>query len=667
MELWEGKRKVVTATAALLAVMLMFTLISKSVYAYQLPQITTEEARKRTVGREINLSGFVSQSREYAESVLPSIRVDTVNVGRGDEIEEGTLLFTLNEADLKEQIAEKELAVKKLQVQIATLRHNQQLADENKIQNTDRALEDYVGAASDHSVQADRALTKEEQAQQDLQKHLEDAPEITRNSDREAAKEEYEQWIERGKALKSELENATQRLADAQKKADELQAAYDEAKKAAGVNFSADTVKTAEGQTVSEGEQEPEAQAESADIPEPDTQPESREESGPVEQPAPEEESAPEETPVMEETPDGGLETAPTEEKQPDAPGSRPPQNSDGGTESESEAGSLTGDGTNLEELKRRLDAAVAERDACQEALRRAEKNMQDYQEESRTKPDFAAEDAEKKNWESQKDTLERNVQSARWDYDDSLRQKQKALEEAQRRVDDAAAPESIQDTLALYQLELAYEQEVLNRYRELQKKGGQVTAGESGIITGVNVSAGNDTPDGAAIVYAAKENDLKFQTTLSKEEKKYVNQGTEGKLAFGDGMEQSLSVDYMEQQTDGGYSAEIFLPEGVGKMGESGTFRVNYQSRPYYQCIPVNALHGENQRFYIYVVRRQQGILGEELAAEKRFVNVLEQGDSYAALADGTLAEGEEVIVSSTKDLTDGAVVRYRLQESAD
>ena len=156
-----------------------------------------------------------------------------------------------------------------------------------------------------------------------------------------------------------------------------------------------------------------------------------------------------------------------------------------------------------LEELKKRLDAAKARRDEIERQLKQAQEALLKHQAEGRTEPDFSAEDAERKSWESQKTTLERNVESAGWEEEDAVLQKQKALKEAQRKVDDAASPENAQDTLALYQLELDYEQTVLSRYEQLQKAGGKVTAKEDGVLTGVGVSAGADTPDGAAMTYA--------------------------------------------------------------------------------------------------------------------------------------------------------------------
>ena len=319
--------------------------------------------------------------------------------------------------------------------------------------------------------------------------------------------------------------------------------------------------------------------------------------------------------------------------------------------------------GAELEELKKRLEAAQARRDEIEAELAQAKAELDVHQAEERTKPDFSMEDAERESWESRKTELERSAESAGWEEEDAVRQKQKALKEAQRKVDDAVSPENVQDTLALYQLELDYEQTVLKRYTELQKAGGKVTAEEDGVITGVSVSAGADTPDGAAMTYASLEEDLKFRMRCTKEEKKYIGQGIQGRLVA-DGVDETLEIGYMEQKEDGSWEAELSLPKNSADMGQSGSFTVDYQSESYSSCIPVEAVYEENNRNYIYVVRPQQGILGEELAAEKRYVTVKEAGDRYAALAEGALEEGEQIIVSTTKALKDGEVIRYRLKE---
>lgn len=655
MEFWKNKRRIVTATAILLILMLLCTLISKSVYACSLPQVTVEEAKKKTLGRQIRVSGTVMQSREYAVSTLPSIRVDSVEVGRGDEVEDGTLLFTLDTQDLREQIAQQELSIKKLEVQIATQQYNQKLADEKKVRDTNRLLEDYVDASAENDIAIDRAKIKENEAKQELKKHLEDAPQITDNEGREEARKAYKDWEERSELLQEEADRLTKELAAAQKRVEEAQAALDAAKqeaegKSAGTEFSAERIVIVDCLQTEEERTAPPAPAcsgeECADVPEvlsdsPDSAegPEDAAELGSA--------AGPEDSTELGDTAESEDSTEPEASTNPD--------DSVGSAPSEEPLPDLSA-------LQKRLDDAIAERDAYAAELENIQEKLRKHLAEAKTEPDFSAEDAELKSWESQSEALKRNAESVEWAYEDALRQKEKTLEEAQRKVDDSVTSEDLQDTFVLNQLELEWQREVLKGYQKLQDQEGKITAKQKGVITAVNVTAGNDTPDGAAVVYADKEENLEFRMTLTKEEKKYINQGTQGSLLIGNDQE-NCAVEYLEQQSDGSYLAIVSLPEGMGTIGESGTFTVSWQSQTYQRCIPLNALHEENQRRYIYVVRRQQGILGEELAAEKRFVTLLEQGDTYAALDPTDLAEGEKVILTTTKALTDGEVIRYRLQ----
>ena len=50
-----------------------------------------------------------------------------------------------------------------------------------------------------------------------------------------------------------------------------------------------------------------------------------------------------------------------------------------------------------------------------------------------------------------------------------------------------------------------------------------------------------------------------------------------------------------------------------------------------------------------------------EELAAEKVYVRVLDQNDSYAAIEEGALDADAEVIVSETAELNEWDIVRYK------
>ncbi len=706
MEFWKSKRKMMAAIGGFLAFMMVSTLISKSVYAYQLPQITVEEAKKRTLGRVVKLQGTVTQGQEFAVSVLPSIRVDTVKAGKGDEVEEGDVLFTLDMQDLQEQIAKQELDIRKLEVQIATLQHNQGLADAEKVRDTNRLLEDYLAEATDRETAISRAKIQEDEANADLQRHLEDAPQITDEKGREEAFAAYDDWVERGKRLKEEVKQLTAALTAARREVEEAQAAVDawKEKQGNGTLFSMETQTVPSGfvpletgfmlpetgsvmpdfipletGSVLPDEELPEAGSVPSGVTPPETEPALPDadpvetESVPLDADPPETESVPLDVdPPETESVPPGADPAETEPASPDAdppetesasPDVDPPETVPALPDVTPPNSAPKEPGQSLEVLQKRLEEAIARQNACEDALGEAQDKLQEHQEEGRVRPDFAEEDAEKKNWEAQAETLRRSAESAGWAYDDALRQKQNTLKEAQRKVDDSVEPETLQDTLVLNQLELSWQKEVLQGYRKLQEQDGKVTARQKGVVTAVRVSPGNDTPDGAAVVYADREENLEFWMTVPKEQKKYVNQGTQGSLQLGN-ERLDCAVEYLEPQTDGSYLAVFSLPQGTGNMGESGTFVVSWQSESYPCCVPSNLVYAEKERHYIYVVRRQQGILGEEMVAEKRYVKVLEEGDSYAALEGDALTEGEEVIASSTKEIKDQTVVRYRIPD---
>ncbi|MFR3251051.1 MAG: biotin/lipoyl-binding protein [Eisenbergiella sp.] len=195
------KKKIVAAAAGLFVFLAVCTLISKSVYAYRLPQVTTAAASKKSIGKKIELSGTVMQTKDHAVSVLPGVKIETVEVTKGQKVQEGDLLFTVSMEDLEEQILEKRLSIQKLQVQIRTLLENNELINRKKVTETNRALEDYVGAVSENDALIGRARQKEEQAKQDLSKHLEEEPQLTKDSDRERERDEYARWKEEGMRL----------------------------------------------------------------------------------------------------------------------------------------------------------------------------------------------------------------------------------------------------------------------------------------------------------------------------------------------------------------------------------------------------------------------------------------------------------------------------------
>ena len=121
---------------------------------------------------------------------------------------------------------------------------------------------------------------------------------------------------------------------------------------------------------------------------------------------------------------------------------------------------------------------------------------------------------------------------------------------------------------------------------------------------------------------------------------------------------------DYLteEESSPGSFRVLMNLPEGVGTIGQSGSFRLSVQSELYNCCISIDALHtDENQRNFVYVLGERSGILGKELTAEKLMVEVLDKNNRYAALQSGALDGNTKVINAADRDFAEGDPVRMK------
>lgn len=530
MEILKKQKKILTAFCIFLVLMYACTLISKAVYASKLPQVSVARPGRMAISHQVEAEGIVHQGREYAVNALSGLRVRTVYAHVGDKVTVESVLFDVDLEDLEEQIREKEIAIKKLSLQISDQEKNRALQQEKDEIERIRAEEDYERARQDAQGDTDKAERDRQIAQRNLTELKNNPVQVTSEADRKAAQQKYDAWV---------------------KEAERLKAAMDQTK------------------------------------------------------------------------------------KEWDAAGA-------GGTVSQNNAGA----------------------DQAKEKYERAKAAYEKYMETPVAKPDYSAEDATLDAWEKEKRALEDAANAAVWAKSDAEAAQEKQVEEAGRRLDDTEMAEASDSSLEINRLELSLMQTELTAYKEVLASQGQVCPGNDGIVTRIQVSPGERVPDGAAIVYADLTSPMQFTVSLTKEQKKYVNQGDVAELSLGNRKGEEYTVDYIAENevNPDVYEARILLEEGLGTIGQSGTFTVDAQSETYQCCIPIAALHEDaNHRKFVYIVSERSGILGKELAAEVVYVKVLDQNDSYAAIEEGVIDSETELITDSTEPIEDRAVVRYR------
>lgn len=695
MEFLKKKKKILYAGCVFFAVMFLCTLLSKGIYGATLPQVETEKPEKRAIGHTVEAEGMVTANREVAVDAVSGLKVNQIYVNLGDSVSANTLLFDVDQEDLKEKISEQELAIKKLELSNDQARQQKELDAQKELLARNRSLEDYALADTEEDRKIEQAGDAVAKAEEKLNDHLNNQPKQTPEEERNQKKEEYKDWDSRMKELQkqqisanSELEAAKAEEEAAQKALDDYIAAHGDSggggngggnegsgggsgqgsNSGSGSGSGQDNDSgsdSSEGNTASHGGGQ-EAARESA--------PQSREgrsaggdvsgnDAGSGNDDSDGGDSADGGSDESASTGDGGGSGSGDGSDSGGGSNSEAPDNGSSGGGDNSEGGSGPAADPERERLEEALKAAKARRESAERRVKSIEEELARGNVDTRIQPDYASEDSAWDSWESTKKSLEDSIDSAKQNQENSVWDKLDAMLEAKRKVEDSTLAANPDLTLEMNQMEITYRNEILQKYIQLQKADGQIFSEDNGIVTKIKISSGERVPDGASVVLADLDESFKFRTTLTKEEKKYVDINDTVSLKLGNsGKTVEGQVAYLaeSESTPGSYDAIVYLPPGEGAVGQSGTMTASSQSQSYPLTIPAKAVYTDNGISYIYVLRKQQGILGEELAASRVTVNVLDKNNKFASIEEGTIDADTEIIVDTTKALEEGTVVRY-------
>lgn len=678
MEFLKKKKKILYACCVFFVIMFLCTLLSKGIYGASLPQVETEKPEKRALGHMVEAEGMVTANREVAVDTVSGLKVNQIYVNLGDSVSANTLLFDVDQEDLKEKISEQELAIKKLEMSNEQARQQKELDAQKELLAQNRSLEDYALADTEEDRKIEQAGDAVAKAEEKLDDHLNNQPRQTPDEERNQKKEKYKDWDSRMKDLQKQQISANSELEAAKAEEEAARKALDDYIAAHGDSGGGD----GDSGSDSSGEDNNSGSGSSGGSPD-------NHDGG--------QEAVRENTEQSREGHasggsvsgnDGGSDgsgTAGSDSAGGDSVGGSDDGGSAGdgsGSGGDSDSGEAsdnggtpdggednTGGGSGpaadpeRERLEEALKAAEARRESAERRVKSIEEELAKGNVDTKTKPDYANEDSAWENWESTKKSLEDSVDSAKQNQENSVWDKLDAMLEAKRKVEDSTLAANPDLTLEMNQMEIAYRNEILQKYVQFQKADGQVFSEDNGIVTKIKISSGERVPDGASVVLADLDESFKFRTTLTREEKKYVDINDTVSLKLGNsGRTVEGQVAYLaeSESTPGSYDAIVYLPPGEGAVGQSGTMTASSQSQSYPLTIPAKAVYTDNGISYVFVLRKQQGILGEELAASRVNVNVLDKNNKFASIEEGTIDADTEIIVDTTKALEEGAVVRY-------
>jgi len=257
-------------------------------------------------------------------------------------------------------------------------------------------------------------------------------------------------------------------------------------------------------------------------------------------------------------------------------------------------------------------------------------------------------------------------LQSAAYEEADARAQRDEAVKEAGRRVEDALLPDTADSELEAARLELSGLQDSLSELRRIKDSGGVIAAPFGGIITEISVNVGDRVPDTAVLLISDESLPCQLKVTITKEQKKYLSLGDTISVKLeGESRELEEKIDYLSESRSipEEFEALIDLPENTGVPGASGIISHSETGEKYPFCIPVEALHKRDDRNYVYVLKEREGILGQEYYVDEISVKVADQNDNWAAIEEGGLDQDSRIIISSTKEFEKGDVVRWEQQ----
>ena len=688
------KRKgLMRITAAFFGLMICFTILSRAAYQEGTALVHTGRPSSMVISHQVKTTGKVEQNQELAVTTEPNLRVASIEVGEGDRVSRGDLLFTLDLTMLEEKILNQKQEMEKQQLNVEDAKSQKDVSRQQKANEQAQASENY-------SLNTNRAGVALSRAARNLNQAREDLKEFRKSSGREEGDDTVEA------ALEADLEEKTQAYVDAVQELDSLKwqienAVYQALQAAQGGTASLEsrqTVLTGAEDLLLEEAPQPAASFQAETQPQPaassqaETQPQPAASSQPETQPQPETEKsgtsqAETQDSLLEEESPGNLSDAAPEEYDPDILLEEEPIPQESGetvwepeiqeepwTENpalpeteQTEGETVSGAPPTEEELNRleqsvrdgyreRLEAAQNAAAAALEEKNRACEALARYQQER-----LAAESAAEAQTEQ---GLLDALQAARDAYVDASIAANEAAVTSGRAVAAAGIPQASNSSDRVN--EITYEQMELQleKLETLLENQGKVCAPADGLVTGIYIQTGGMTAETTAVLLADLSKGYRFVGEITREQEKYIGAGDLVTLTANTGRESfeelPVSAVRADEEKEGVYTVTVQLPEDTLELGAAAALDFTKKSEVYPVCVPLSALYLDEKNLpYVLVLDEIDTIMGTETRARKVSVTVLEQNESFAALAEGAVGSQEEVIVSSDKSVDDGSRVR--------
>ena len=301
------------------------------------------------------------------------------------------------------------------------------------------------------------------------------------------------------------------------------------------------------------------------------------------------------------------------------------------------------------EELKKKNEKALArakkELDKAKEKLRKVKK--------------------EKKNETGKGEDLVKELQALAEEKRKAYQERKesgKAEEKAANRaIEDAMTDVPADNSAAIHQITIKNLNKELQKLQTVQKQNGKILAPKDGVITGIFVNVGQRTPDSGIFNMTDDSAGLKFVGQLTLEDAKYVSTGDLVTLHTTE-REEEVSVTSLEiDESQEFMKITALLPAKSFSLGETALLQIVQETESYPCTVPATAVYQDNNKAYVYLVQKEDTILGKQEVARKMEIKVLEKNGTYAALDPDVLDSESRIVAESDRFVESGDRVRLK------
>ena len=259
------------------------------------------------------------------------------------------------------------------------------------------------------------------------------------------------------------------------------------------------------------------------------------------------------------------------------------------------------------------------------------------------------------------------DIEAKRQALEEAVKAKEDGEIQAGRALEDAGAAEGTDSTEKINNLDLDAKKKSPEKLEKLKEDQGQILSPVKGVVTELKVSAGDNTPDTAIMTLADLSSGCRFVMQIDKSLEKYIARKDPVRLSPADGQKDIENLEVESITPDGEdktkLNVTVLLPADTLEIGAAAKMTSMRKEKVQDTCIPVEALHMENSKYYVLVAEEKETVLGTELTAARRDVVVKDKNSTYAALEGNSLLPDDRIITGSDRNI--GAGSRIRLRET--